>query len=195
MDKGAAELSENIVLLPLSGIIALYGVIVAAVATAWNHGTYQYDGPATSNADYAPLTFVSAAVLALLYSFYYMQGYVTFSEYFRLKKEFEANVLKEPPLLTDLKYGKRSSNPTILCADRCAGNLLEQLVPFFVSMLAYATFVDAGGAARIGWVWFVFRTFYPFAYKRFPLLFASTIPSYCCIWYMIGHAVYSVGSS
>ncbi|CAJ1955601.1 unnamed protein product [Cylindrotheca closterium] len=192
MDKGAAELSENILWLPFSGIIALYTVIVAAGISAWNHGTFQYQGPANANADYAPIVFVSTAVLALLYSFYYMQGYVTFSEYFRLQKLFEAKILNEPPLLTDLKYGtKRNENPAILCADRCAGNLLEQLIPFFVSMFAYATFVDAGGAARIAWAWFAFRMFYPFAYKRFPLLFASTIPSYCYVWYMMGHAAYS----
>ncbi|CAJ1955593.1 unnamed protein product [Cylindrotheca closterium] len=187
---------EAIKLLPLSGIISCYVAIVALILVGFNHGTFQYQGPAQSSSDYRPVLFVAGAVLSLLYAYYWLQSYTTFSEYFRLKKEakLETNLNRSPPSLPELKYGK-TDNPAIRCADRCAGNLHEQLIPFFMSMFAYATFVDAGGAARIGWAWFVFRSYYSYAFKRFPLLFASTLPAYCCVWYMMGMAIYSAATS
>lgn len=184
-------MSENIKLLPLSGIISCYATIAALVLVAFNHGTSQYQGPVTSSSDITPILFVAGAVLSLLYSYYWLQSYTSFSEFFRLKKEAKDKKSdRAPPSLNALKYGK-ADNLAIRCADRCAGNLLEQLIPFFLSVFAYATFVDAGGAARIGWAWFFFRSYYSYAYRRFPLLFASTLPAYCCVWYMMGFSIYS----
>ena len=183
----SSTMSHNITLLPLSGIVSCYTSIVALAIVGFRHGTLQYQGPANSINDYKPLLFVFGAVLSLLYAYYWIQSYTAFAEYFRLKKEAKKED-KIGPTLWELKYGK-VENSAIRCADRSAGNLLEQLVPFFVSMISYATFVDAGGASRIGWAWFVFRSYYPYAYKRFPLLFASTIPAYCCVWFMMGFAI------
>ncbi|CAJ1955597.1 unnamed protein product [Cylindrotheca closterium] len=186
---------ENIKLLPLSGIVSCYSAIAALILTGFKHGTSQYQGPAQSSTDYTPLLFVSGAVLSQLYAYYWLQSYTTFSEFFRLKKEAKAKKSdKRPPTLADLKYGNHD-NLAIRCADRCAGNLLEQLIPFFISMFVYATFVDAGSAARIGWAWFTFRSYYSYAWKRFPLLFASTLPAYCCVWYMMGFAIYSAATA
>lgn len=183
-------MSENIKLLPLSGIVSCYAAIVALVIFAFNHGTSQYQGPVKSSIDCTPILFVAGAVLSLLYSYYWLQSYTSFSEFFRLKKEARAKKVDRAPSLDELKYGK-ADNAAIRCADRCAGNLLEQLIPFFSSVIAYATFVDAGGAARIGWAWFFFRSYYSYAYRRFPLLFASTLPAYCCVWYMMGFSIYT----
>ena len=183
-------MSPNIKLLPLSGIVSCYSAIGVLSIAGYNHGTTQYQGPATSVQDYKPLVFVTGSVLSLLYNYYWVQSYTTFSEYFRLRAEAKKRGEK-PPQLNHLKYGRIENKP-IEIADRCAGNLLEQLVPFLCSMIAYATFVDVGGAARIGWAWFFFRSYYSFAFKRFPLLFASTTPAYGCVWYMMGMAAYAV---
>lgn len=186
---------QQVMLMPLSGIISCYAAIVALVIVGFKHGTSQYQGPANSFTDCKPLLFVSGAVLSLLYSFYWMQSYTTFTEFFRLRKEAKKkDDGGSPPKLLELKYGK-VENLAIRSADRCAINFLEQLIPFFASMLSYATFVDVGGAARISWAWFFFRSYYPYAYKRFPLLFASTIPAYFCVWYMMGFAIYSAAPS
>jgi len=64
-------------------------------------------------------------------------------------------------------------------------------------MYSYATFVDAGGAARIGWAWVFFRSYYSHVWKQgLPLfLLASTVPAYSCVWYMMGVAIYSAATS
>ncbi|KAL3932601.1 MAG: hypothetical protein SGBAC_010771 [Bacillariaceae sp.] len=191
----SSAMSENVKLLPLSGIISCYAAIAALILVGFHHGTSQYHGPATTSSDYKPILCVAGAVLSLLYSYYWLQSYTTFSEFFRLKKLAKDKKLNRPaPSLPELKYGN-ADNPAIRCADRCAGNLLEQLIPFFLSVFAYATFVDAGGAARIGWAWFFFRSYYYFVFRRFPLLFASTLPAYCCVWYMMGISIYSVATA
>lgn len=176
-------------LLPLSGIISCIAAIVALIAVGWKHGTSSYEAPAATTKDYGPILIVASAALALLYAFYWLQSYTAFSEFFRLKKEYKEKKLDENPSLVKIKYC--NTNKAVMAADRCAGNLLEQIVPFFVSMFAYATFVSAGDAAKIGWAWFFFRSYYLYAYNHFPLLFASTFPAYCCVWYMIGRSVYA----
>jgi len=181
--------------LPLSGIISCYSAIAALVIVGFNHGTAQYEGPAKSTSDYTPTLFVTGAVLSLLFSVLWIQSFTVLSEFTRGRKEYKAKKLDTAPSLDDLKYGK-IPNRAILCADRCAGNLLEQLIPFFVSMYAYATFVDAGGAARIGWAWFFFRSYYSFVWKQgIPLLLVSTVPAYTCVWYMMGVTIYSAATA
>lgn len=195
--------SHLIQILPLSGILSSGASIVAVLVLAWNHhrgaGQHAAAGPATSAADYIPVFFVTTAVLALLYGFYWNQSYTAFSEYFRLKEDYENNHHNKksddprPPSLMALKNGYE--NKAVLAANRCAGNLLEQLVPFLVSMYAYATYVNAQEAARIGWAWFAFRSLYLPAYHRFPWIFASTVPAYACVWYMMGRTVYVVATT
>lgn len=44
--------------------------------------------------------------------------------------------------------------------NRTTGNTLEQMVPFLVSLWLYATYVDVGGAASLGWVYIAARACY-----------------------------------
>jgi hypothetical protein len=182
----------DIKLLPLSGIFSCIASIIVLMAVAWNHGSSSCQGPAASSEDYAPILFVATAALALLYAFYWLQSYTCFAEYARLKKAYREKKTDKKPSFDGIKYGTESK--AVLAANRCAGNLLEQMVPFLVSMFAYATFVSAGDAAKIGWTWFLFRSYYIYAYNRFPFLFASTIPAYVCVWYMLGRAVYEAAT-
>jgi len=186
---------QIVIFLPFSGIIACYLAIVALAIIGFKHGTSQYEGPVKSASEYTPTLFVTGAVLSLLYSFYWIQSSTALSEFFRLRKEYEDKRLDDAPSFKYLKYGK-IPNQAILCADRAVGNLAEQMIPFFVSMYSYATFVDAGGAARIGWAWLFFRSYYSYVWKRgLPFLLASTVPAYYCVWYMMGVAIYSAATA
>lgn len=74
-----------------------------------------------------------------------------------------------------VKYGQ-AGGKIMLEADRTVGNMLEQAVPFFVSLWAHARFVDPIRAAKLGWAWLAFRTFYPKVFGKVPSLFFSTFP-------------------
>ncbi|KAL3932605.1 MAG: hypothetical protein SGBAC_010776 [Bacillariaceae sp.] len=187
----------NLKFLPLSGVISCILVIIILFITALVKGLGDTDGPAQSSEDYVPVLYVAAAAIFLLYAFFWNQGYTAYDEHQAITKKFEEGGYLEvddplaaakSPSLWQVKYG--GENEKMRNADRFVGNLQEQLVPFLVSLYAYATYVDAGGAAQIGWAWLFFRSYYPFAYTRFPLLFASTIPAYGCVWFMLLRAVY-----
>ena len=98
------------------------------------------------------------------------------------------------PSLTEAKYNKvlhSKEEREKLCADRSAGNLLEQLIPFLVALFSYATFVNLHEAVIFGWMWVFFRSYYGIVFmKPFPALFLSTLPAYVCVWYMIEKCVY-----
>lgn len=183
----------SILILPISGMVAGIASILALINVAWKHGVSFFQGPASSSKEYTPILFVAAAALALLYVFYCFQGYTTFCEQNRMKKENSKAEFESHPSVFRQQHGK--SSKAILAADRCAGNLLEQMTPFLGSIFAYATFVSSGDAAKIGWIWIFFRSYYPYAYNRYPFLFASTIPAYCCVWFMLGKSVFEAASS
>jgi hypothetical protein len=182
----------DIKLLPLSGIFSCIASIIVLMAVAWNHGSSSCEGPAASSKDYASILFVATAALALLYAFLFLQSYTAFTEFARLKRAYRDKKTDIKPSLIGVKYGTESN--AMLAVNRCAGNLLEQMVPFLVSLYGYATFVSAGEAAKIGWAWLFFRSYYGFCYKRGALLFASTIPAYSCVWFMVGRAVYEAAN-
>ena len=74
-----------------------------------------------------------------------------------------------------------------------AGNFAEQLPPFLVGLYLYSTYVSVGGAAKLGWLWLIFRSYYVPAFHRgIPTLFLSTMPAYNVVWWMIGVSVYEV---
>lgn len=180
----------SIALLPLSGILGGVVSLLAVAALAWKHGT-PLQGPATSADDYAPVVLATVGSICLLYTFYFIQSYTTFAEYTRLRKDFKEKKIDTKPSLPRLKYGK-DDNGKVLAANRSAQNLMEQITPFLVSLWLFATCVNVGQAAAVGWMWIVFRSYYKIAYQNGPLLFLSTIPSYLCIWYMLGYTVFVV---
>eukprot|EP00980_Cylindrotheca_fusiformis_P008582 scaffold1823_cov108-Cylindrotheca_fusiformis.AAC.3 len=178
----------KIVLLPISGIITSLAGMAAVVAVAWKHGTAGYDAPASTSKDYVPIFLVSVASVCFLYALFYVQSYTAFSEFARMSKEYKEKKTDKKPSLVGIKYGSESM--AMLAIDRTVGNLMEQMIPFLLSLFGYATFVSAGGAAKIGWLWIFFRSYYIFVFKKGILLFSSTMPAYCCIWFMLGRAVY-----
>jgi len=92
------------------------------------------------------------------------------------------------PSYPKLKYS--TDNFAITAANRSVGNLMEQMIPFLVSLYSYATFVSVAGAVKCGWAWIFFRSYYSFVFKKpFPAIFTSTLPAYACIWYMLFSAV------
>jgi uncharacterized MAPEG superfamily protein len=188
--------AHYIMYLPFMGTISCVVSIAAIIIVAFSAavGKRHHDGPALSKQDYVPVLYVVAATLALLYSFYWNQSYTAFKEYFRLQEEAaqkKDDGHQAPPTLHQLKYGG-VDNRAITAADRYAMNLLEQLPAFFLSLLGYTAYVSSSNGAKIGWVWFFFRSIYPYCYKRFPLLFLSTIPAYACVWYMMIRTIYEV---
>ena len=161
---------------------------------AWKHGIplQNVNQPATSTAEeYIPIVFVTIGSICLLYTFFYIQSYTTFVEYARLRQQYQEKKIDTKPSLPRLKYGK-DNNGKILVANRTVQNLLEQIIPFLISLWLYATYVNVKQATCIGWMWILFRSYYKIAYQNGPMLFLSTIPSYICIWYMLGYTVYTI---
>ena len=155
---------------------------------AFTIGFTGYEDPADATKDYVPVFMVTAASIAMLYTFFFVQGYTALAEFSKAKAEYRNKKTDEEPSFTQLKYGFDNLNMT--AASRLSGNYMEQLLPFLISMYSFATFVSAGNAAKIGWLWLCFRSYYYPAYKRGPLLFACTMPAYACIWGMLGVSVY-----
>ena len=196
---------NNLKLLPLSGIISCILAILCVIITAIVQGLDDTNnGPAQEFEDYIPVLYVTASAIFLLYTFFWNQSYTTFSEHETLQQRFEGegyqNVddpnIEGPslsgPSLSQVQYG--GENKQKRNADRFVGNLQEQMIPFLFSLYAYATYINARGAAQIGWAWLFFRSYYPFAFTRFPLLFASTLPAYGCVWFMLLRAVYAAAT-
>ena len=89
------------------------------------------------------------------------------------------------PDVARLKYGVPHDSPIALTADRTAGNLSEQLVPFLASAWLRALLVPgaAASSSRLCYAYLVSRMVYPFAfYAGHPLLQLSTQPGYLIVW-------------
>ena len=89
------------------------------------------------------------------------------------------------PAVARLKYGVPHDSPIALTADRTAGNLSEQLVPFLASAWLRALLVPGAAASsgRLCYAYLVSRMVYPFAfYAGHPLLQLSTQPGYLIVW-------------
>ena len=174
-------------LIPLSAAVANFTGLVGIVAKAFLSDPIA-EGPATSVRALTPVFYVTAALICLLYVFLFYQSTTAFLEHDRLKKEAKAkDAQAKSPRFSDVKY---SGKGKMLTADRAVGNLLEQSLPFLLSMYMHAALVSSSQAATIGWIWLAFRSIYPFVYPiAFPAIFVSTLPSYTCIIYMLGTAV------
>ena len=119
-----------------------------------------------------PVLGVTVGFLTLYYIFLYGQAITKFYLYFQAKK-------KDPKV----KFGKiKYSNPDIMArvSDRTAGNMVEQAVPFLVSLWLCAIFESPTYAAKLGWLWLLFRSYYPFVFTG-PTLVLSTVPGYVIV--------------
>ena len=172
------------------GLLGMYSACasVGVIATvALRTGLSAPTGPAKTIASCVPVTFVMAACVALFYAFAFNQSSTAWTEHARLKSEAK-KAGEKPPKFNEVKYGTLSTK--LHNANRTLGNFWEQLVPFLVSLLGYALFVDANRAAVLGWAWLFFRSYYPFLFALpFPGVLASTVPAYWCVWWMVGATV------
>lgn len=76
----------------------------------------------------------------------------------------------------------RSTDRLAVTADRTAGNIVEQSVPFIAGLWLCAVFHSAEYATWVGWLWIASRSIYPFAfYYGLPYLLFSTVPGYLFI--------------
>ena len=175
------------------GVYTAYAGLLSVAAIAFLRVGFKAPaGPGRTLGAFAPVMFVVVASIAQLYAFLFQQSAAGFGEHARLKREARKRGEKAPAL-AEVKYSGRYG--AVLAADRTVGNYTEQLAPFLVSVIGYALFVSANRAATLGWLWIVFRAYYPLVYAQpFPALLSSTIPAYCCVWWMLGMATYAAAS-
>mmetsp|Transcript_13119 Transcript_13119/g.45889 ORF Transcript_13119/g.45889 Transcript_13119/m.45889 type:complete len:153 (-) Transcript_13119:165-623(-) len=81
-----------------------------------------------------------------------------------------------------------NTEPDMIWADRTVLNMLEQMVPFLVSLWAHAAFVSPDTAAMLGAVYVACRACYPVAWMLNKVLFV-TVPNYIIITYLLGSTV------
>jgi len=132
---------------------------------------------------YKPVVQVLIAYVALFYAFLYAQSGYAWHMYFSLK----AAMPQKRASLATIKYG---TEPSVakdrLRFDRTVGNLMEQSVPFLVSLLLSAAFGgNIDDTARLGWIYIAFRSLYPFVFSRGLLVVVSTLPNYLTIFALL----------
>ena len=136
---------------------------------------------------------LARATVALLVWFYvalFTQSYAKIALVQRQRQEQFGMLSYRMVYYTDpdvarLKYGVPHDSPIALTADRTAGNLSEQLVPFLASAWLRALLVPgaAESSSRLCYAYLVSRMVYPFAfYAGHPLLQLSTQPGYLIVW-------------
>lgn len=142
-----------------------------------------------------PVTIVTIASVALYYVFLFSQAGCSL-----LAHEMVAAKAKKDgpePTIASVKFGA-CAFPFVRCFDRAVGNFLEQWPAFLIAIWLYALFVDAKHAGALGWLWIATRSYYPAAHYAafqtdvFPILFASTLPGYLTILYMLGQATAAI---
>ena len=120
---------------------------------------------------------VTVAFLFLYYVFLVGQACTKFYLFLAAK-------MKDPKAsFAKIKYGSIDSLARL--ADRTAGNMLEQSVLFLTSLWLCALFESPSYAARLGWLWLLFRCAYPLLFLKGILITLSTIPGYILITMMI----------
>ena len=111
----------------------------------------------------------------------------SFSKFYVHAKYTASDASKDDKSKTfvEVKYGNAGGRMG-LAADRSVGNMMEQAIPFLVSLWLHALVVGAPSAAQTGWLWIASRAIYPLVFQMgLPYLFLSTIPGYLCILYML----------
>jgi len=184
-------MSVPIFLLPLSGACSLAAALLYIAYLARKTSTL--DSPAKTAADCAPIVYVAVASMLLYYVFLFYQSTTAFMEFSKAQRNYrdKKSEGQEKPNLSKIKYGADNYNVHVM--NRTVANYSEQIVPFLVSLFLCASFASVGKAAKYGWMWLFFRSYYPFAFQKpFPALFMSTLPAYMCVWKMLGDAVLAV---
>jgi hypothetical protein len=154
-------------------------------------------GPLTS-ATAQPIIRVTIAFVVLYYFFIHFQSWTKFFIHDKLQKAAAVNDKIKQLTFADIKYGTSSvKHKLTLTGDRTVGNMLEQALPFLVSLWLHGTYIDVGSAAKLGWQWLIFRCIYPVVfYAGPPILFVSTLPGYwiifCLLW-PVGVKVFLAG--
>ena len=131
--------------------------------------------------DYKPIVWVVLGYILLWYVFLYLQAGYVWWLYFKARA---AN--PKEASLKKIKYGVL---PDRLWLDRTVGNLMEQSIPFLVSLLLSALYGgDVKRTATLGWLYIAVRLFYPIAFRTGLGVVVVTIPNYLTI----GMLLYSV---
>lgn len=169
-----------------------------AYAALLLHHRYSDVWHSTDTADGASLSRYEPAVAATLlwmlcyYLFLFHQSY-TVVPVRQALKTLAKKTQEKPPSHGNVKYGK-AGGVHVLRAERTVGNMVEQSLPFLVSMWLHAVYVDPSSAARLSAIWLAFRGCYPLFFGRvyfhFPLHLAATFPNYIVIvamvWPLVG---------
>jgi len=134
----------------------------------------------------APVIRTTLGYIILCFAFFMFQSWTKLKTHAMLKKSAKKG--DTPSSFTSIKYNL-SSRPLKLCltGDRTVGNLLEQSLPFLLSLWLHASYVDVGTASRLGWLWLFSRAAYPVAFHLgMPYVFISTLPGYAAIMALVG---------
>jgi len=160
---------------------------IAVGSTALCAHSYVHYNPWNTSTDlkhkYQPVIIATLLHLLLYFIFLFHQSCSGFVQ----KAVLTAKAKKEgekPPSLTSIKYGK-AGGIAILRADRAAGNMIEQSIPFLFALWMHAIFVDPVSAANLGFLWLAIRSFYPLVFGRGAFLFLVTVPNYMIIFGLV----------
>ena len=165
-----------------SGSLSMIGLGAACSIAALRTGfPLPSNGPALSNiAALKPVFFPAAASICLFYTFLFAQSASAFTAHKTAKAEAAARGDKGPSL-AEVKYG----GTHVRKWDRTVGNFLEQSLPFYFGMFLHAILVSPNAAAKAGWLWILFRAYYPIVFGlKFPAIFSSTLPAYGCVLFL-----------
>ena len=119
---------------------------------------------------------VTLAYMAMYYGFIIGQVVVTYYLFFAAKKDKDKKVK-----IVDIRYN--NTDPLKLTVDRSVGNTLEQMVPFLAGLWICAVFVSPSEAERLGWIYVISRSFYPFLfYLGGNWRLGATLPNYYAVF-------------
>jgi hypothetical protein len=195
---------RKLVYLPASAILALSLVFIRLSA----HGIFDFaDGitaisflppaaalPAADNNQpnlkmdltvLSPTLRITIAWVTLYYMFLFFQAASKLIAFYAQKEGGGGAPDKKAVSFIEVKYKGvvgTKYQALILCGDRTIGNMMEQSLPFIVSLWMHALLVSVRSASVFGWAWLWFRAFYPLAFFIGPpILFCSSVPGYVCI--------------
>lgn len=173
-----------VLFLPLLGAASVAGAGATCVYLGFQTGfPPSSNGPAMADiAALKPVFFPAAASICLLYVFLMAQSASAFAAH-RKHKSQSALRGDKAPSLGEVKYGGKAVG--VLMMDRTVGNFLEQALPFYLGLFLHAILVSPNAGAKTGWLWILFRSYYPIVWgMNFPAVLSSTMPAYLCVLYL-----------
>ena len=158
-------------------------------SAAW-HSTGTVEDAALSR--YEPAVAATLLWMLCYYLFLLHQSYTVVPVRQALKL-LAKKTQEKPPSHGNVKYGK-AGGVHVLRAERTVGNMVEQSLPFLVSLWLHAVYADPSSAARLAAIWLGLRGCYPLLFGRmyfhFPLHLIVTFPNYVVIaamvWPLVG---------